>query len=92
MFEHIVSIEWTMDDVKNFFRREVTMRDSKVVKRDVFAREKEFNTIAELARRIGKCYRTIHRAVQQGKIKTIRFGSSRMIPRAEVERVLQRGF
>lgn len=78
--------------VKNFFRRKVTMSDSELVKKEVFAREKGFWTIKELSQQIGKCYRTVHRAAQAGKIKTIRFGASRLIPRAEAERVLQRGF
>lgn len=54
--------------------------------------EKEFHSLGELAQRIGKTYRTVHRAAQAGKIKTVRFGASRLIPRAEVERILQRGF
>lgn len=53
---------------------------------------KEFQTIRELADRAGKCYRTIHRAVQAGKIKSVRFGGSVMIPRREAERVLEKGF
>lgn len=53
---------------------------------------KDFSSIRELSERIGKCYRTVHRAVQAGKIRTVRFGSSRMIPRREVERILQKGF
>jgi len=53
---------------------------------------RDFATIKELSQRIGKCYRTVHRAAQAGKIKTVRFGASRLIPRAEVERILQRGF
>ena len=56
------------------------------------AQEKEFSTIRELSQRIGKCYRTVHRAVQAGKIKSVRFGSSRLSPRSEVQRVLVRGF
>ncbi len=64
----------------------------KLVKEEVFAREKDFSTIKELSQQIGKCYRTVHRAAQAGKIKTVRFGASRLIPRSEVERILQRGF
>jgi excisionase family DNA binding protein len=76
--------------VKNFLRLEMTM--SELPKKEVFARERDFCTIKELSERIGKCYRTVHRAAQAGKIKTIRFGASRLIPRTEVERILQRGF
>ena len=54
--------------------------------------EKEFESVTDVARRIGKCYRTVHRAVQAGKIKSIRFGGSLMIPRREVEKILERGF
>jgi excisionase family DNA binding protein len=59
---------------------------------EVFGHEKDFFTMKELAGRIGVCYRTVHRAVQDGKIKSVRFGGSVMIPRQEVERVLQQGF
>lgn len=54
--------------------------------------EKAFDTIKELSERTGKCYRTIHRAVRAGKIKSVRLGASVMIPRREVERVLEKGF
>ena len=71
------------------------MSDSELVRKAVIeaiARQKDFSTIKELSERIGKCYRTVHRAAQAGKIKTVRFGASRLIPRSEVERILQRGF
>jgi excisionase family DNA binding protein len=54
--------------------------------------EADFRTLKALAQRIGICYRTVHRAAQANKIKTIRFGASRLIPRAEWERIMQRGF
>lgn len=54
--------------------------------------EKAFDTIKELSVRTGKCYRTIHRAVRAGKIKSVRLGGSVLIPRREVERVLEKGF
>ena len=54
--------------------------------------EKAFDTIKELSQRTGKCYRTIHRAVKDGKIKAVRLGGSVMIPRREVERILAKGF
>ena len=53
---------------------------------------REFETLRELAQRIGKNYRTVHRAVSAGKIKVVRFGGSVMVPKGEVERVLSRGF
>jgi excisionase family DNA binding protein len=54
--------------------------------------EREFNSLRELAQRTGKTYRTLHRAVQTGKIKTVRFGGSVMVPKWEVARVLEKGF
>jgi excisionase family DNA binding protein len=54
--------------------------------------EKDFETIRELSERIGTCYRTVHRAVQAGKIKTVRFGSSRRIPKSEANRIIEQGF
>jgi len=54
--------------------------------------EKEFDSVRELAQRTGKTYRTIHRAVRAGKIKTVRFGGSVMVPKREVERILAQGF
>jgi excisionase family DNA binding protein len=66
------------------------MSDSE--KKEGLAGDKDFSTIKELSQRIGKCYRTVHRAAQAGKIKTVRFGASRMIPRAEVQRILTKGF
>lgn len=53
---------------------------------------KEFDSLRELSQRTGKTYRTIHRAVRAGKIKTVRFGGSVMVPRREVERILTQGF
>jgi excisionase family DNA binding protein len=52
----------------------------------------EFRTPAHLAGRIGVCRRTIYRAIRDGKIKAITFGASVMIPSAEVERVVAKGF
>jgi len=60
--------------------------------RDKQENQKEFESIRELAARTDECYRTIHRAVKAGKIKSVRFGASVMIPRQEVERILRRGF
>lgn len=54
--------------------------------------EREFESLRWVAEKTGKDYRTIHRAARAGKIKTVRFGGSVMIPRQEVERILQRGF
>ncbi len=53
---------------------------------------KEFDSLRELSQRTGKTYRTLHRAVRAGKIKTVRFGGSLMVPKREVERILAHGF
>jgi|GEM_PF-4371319 len=53
---------------------------------------KEFNSIRELAQRTGLTYRTLHRAIQAGKIKTVRLGGSVMVPKREVERIMAHGF
>lgn len=52
----------------------------------------ELYSIKELCQKTGKCYRTIHRRIQDGKITVIRLGASVMIPRREVERILAKGF
>jgi len=52
----------------------------------------ELYSIKELCNKTGKCYRTIHRRIQEGKITVIRLGASVMIPRREVERILAKGF
>ena len=53
---------------------------------------REFRSLRELADTTGKAYRTIHRAVRSGKIKTVRFGGSVMIPAHEYERILHHGW
>ena len=53
---------------------------------------KELYSIRELCEKTGKCYRTIHRRILEGKITTLRLGASVMIPRREVERILSKGF
>jgi predicted site-specific integrase-resolvase len=54
---------------------------------------KELYSIKELCNITGKCYRTIHRRIQEGKITpVIRLGASVMIPRRVVERIVAKGF
>jgi excisionase family DNA binding protein len=53
---------------------------------------KELYSIRDLCEKTGKCYRTIHRRIQEGKITTLRLGASVMISRREVERILEKGF
>jgi excisionase family DNA binding protein len=54
--------------------------------------EREFESLRELAQRIGQSYRTLHRAAREGRIKTVRFGGSVKVPKREVERLLVKGF
>ena len=54
--------------------------------------QREFESIRALAERTGKCYRTIHRAIKRGRIKAVRLGASVMIPRQEVQKILEKGF
>jgi predicted site-specific integrase-resolvase len=55
--------------------------------------ERELFTIKDLCNMTGKCYRTIHRRIQEGKITpVIRLGASVMIPRRVVERIVAKGF
>jgi excisionase family DNA binding protein len=56
------------------------------------ATQADFVGLRELAAKVGVNYRTIHRAVQDGKIQNVKFGSLIKVPRREVERILQRGF
>lgn len=53
---------------------------------------KELYSIKDLCDKTGKCYRTIHRRIREGKITVIRLGASVMIPRREVERIVTKGF
>jgi excisionase family DNA binding protein len=52
----------------------------------------EFESLKRLAQLTGKTYRTIHRATRAGKIRVVRFGGSVMVPRREVERILEHGW
>jgi len=52
----------------------------------------DFVGLGWLARKMGVNYRTVHRAVQSGKIRSVKFGSLVKVPRREADRVLQRGF
>jgi excisionase family DNA binding protein len=61
-------------------------------KRAVEHYEREFGCLRELAERTGKNYKTLYRAAKAGKIKTVKFGGSRMVPKGEIERVLSVGF
>jgi excisionase family DNA binding protein len=53
---------------------------------------KEFLTVGYVAEVIGKCRRTVYRAIKDGKIRAITFGASVMIPADELKRICERGF
>lgn len=54
--------------------------------------EQQFQSVGYVAALIDKCPRTLYRGIKTGKITAVRFGASVMIPRREVERILQKGF
>jgi excisionase family DNA binding protein len=56
------------------------------------ATQADFVGLRELAGKMGVNYRTVHRAVQDGKIQSVRFGSLVKVSRREVERILAKGF
>jgi excisionase family DNA binding protein len=64
-------------------KTEVAIKDAPVVRRA--------ETMREFAASLGVSYDTAWRAATDGRLKTIRFGKRRLIPAAEVERVLSEG-
>lgn len=54
--------------------------------------EKQIQSVGYVAALIGKCPRTLYRAIRQGRIKAIRFGTSLGIPADEVKRLCERGY
>ena len=54
--------------------------------------EKDLYRIKDVADRLSLCYRTLHRAVREGRIKSIRLGGSIRIPASELQRILTKGF
>ena len=54
--------------------------------------EKQIHSVRDVSGWIGKCPRTVYRAIKDGKIRVIRFGASLGIPDDEVKRILERGF
>lgn len=54
--------------------------------------EKELFSIRDVCNTTGKCYRTIHRRIREGKIAAVRLGGSVMIPRRELQRIVEKGF
>jgi excisionase family DNA binding protein len=53
--------------------------------------EAEFFSLPRLAKRWDTSYRTLHRKVQEGKLRAIRLGALVRVPRTEVERVERHG-
>ena len=56
------------------------------------AQEKDVYRLKDVADRLSLCYRTVHRAVRQGRIKTIRLGGAVGVPAAELRRIREQGF
>ena len=54
--------------------------------------EKALFTIRELCAYLGLCYRSVHRAVRDGRIQSIRCGGAVRIPSTELQRLLTKGF
>lgn len=54
--------------------------------------DQHFHTIREVAEVTGRCYKTIHLATRKGRIRTVRFGGSVMIPAAELRRICEEGY
>ena len=52
----------------------------------------EFEHLRELAERLGLNYRTVWRAVQEGRVRVVKFGGSLLVPKREVERILAQGW
>jgi excisionase family DNA binding protein len=51
-----------------------------------------FLSIKEVAAATGRCYKTIHTAIKNGRIRTVRFGGAVMIPAIELRRIFEEGF
>jgi len=56
------------------------------------ATQANFIGLRELAGKIGVNYRTLHRAVQSGKIQSVKFGSLVKVPLREAERICEKDF
>jgi excisionase family DNA binding protein len=53
---------------------------------------KDLYRLKDVADRLSLCYRTLHRAVREGRIKSVRCGGAVMIPAGELNRIVERGF
>ena len=54
--------------------------------------EKQMHSIVDVSAVTGKCYKTIHSAIKDGKIKAVRLGGSVAIPAGELRRICEEGF
>jgi len=67
-------------------------RDINVVMTNTEETYKDFYTVAEFAKKLGVHYNTIRRAIKNGKINVVTFGSDNKriyrIPHTEIERIL----
>jgi excisionase family DNA binding protein len=52
----------------------------------------EFTNPHHLAKVLGLSYRTVHRAIKEGKVKCVRVGRQYRVPMAEMERIMVSGF
>lgn len=50
------------------------------------------NTVGTACSRLSICRATLYKQIKRGKIRTVKFGSRRMIPEDELQRVAQEGF
>jgi excisionase family DNA binding protein len=53
---------------------------------------KSLVSLKQLSKDLEVSYRHLHRAVKDGKIRTIRLGGLVRVPRSEVDRILSKGF
>jgi excisionase family DNA binding protein len=58
----------------------------------VIKNDKSLFNLAEVCKITGKCYSTIHRAIKEGKLKSVRLGGSIMVRKDELERILIEGW
>lgn len=51
-----------------------------------------FASLTQISEWTGLSYRTVHRAAKAGKFRTVHFGGSVKVPRAETEKILRKGW
>lgn len=49
-------------------------------------------SIADVADRVSLCYRSVHRAVREGRIKSVKMGGAVRISAGEFQRIVEKGF